>query len=112
MNYYDKPATEPRGGAGLLAQAGMQNAPTEAVRKPSNTEQALKSIEGVHARLDALVSELERRLAAVLMPASPAPGRGGENQAACPLAGKMFNECELASSVADRIDSIISRIDV
>ncbi len=97
-----------------LAGAGLAAATTQTQqeRKPSNTEQALKSLEGVHARLDALVSELERRLVVVLLPVPPSNPRDGQASSMCPLAGKMFNEADLAGAVADRIDSIISRIDL
>jgi len=113
MNYFDRAGASSAGG--LLAgnpsmQQNVVSAPVE--RKPSQMEQAMKELEGQHARLDALVGELERRISPVLFPAPPSQVGDQANQATSPLSGKLFAEAATVRSIAERMDSIIARVDL
>lgn len=92
--------------------SGVLENPVETARKPSNTEQAVKSLESASARLDALVSELERRISLILMPWPAQAGQGEQHAAGCQLAEKLFSEETTLRVIAERIDSIISRVDL
>lgn len=103
----DNPTVAPSPFGGMQCQAGIP-----ADKKPSNTEQAMKSLEGASSRLEALVGELERRISPVLLPEAPQGQQGDCRPNGSPLADKMFNEESRLRSIAERLDSIISRVDL
>src|SRR5437660_907703 len=75
MNYLEvQRSTQSVGGMQQQAQ------PPAAPRAASQTQLAVEDLEAQHARIDALVAELERRISAILLPEPPAQP-GGENHA-------------------------------
>lgn len=117
MDYLSKPRTE-HGMAGSAINGGLGQAQCQTrpnviqERKPSQMENAVSELSSQHARIDALVGELERRICAVLLPTPPSNPNGDECAAASPLADKLFSEARQARFLAERIDSIISRVDL
>lgn len=114
MDYLSNSNKAPKSSlASLSPSGGLAGAENAAqARRISNTEQALASLEGTSSRLDALVSELERRISPVLLPTPPSNPSGEQRPDSSPLADKMFNEERGLRLIAERIDSIISRVDL
>lgn len=109
MDYLSNNPSTQRGG---LAGNQNQQSAVNAERKVSQMEIAIEGLSGQHARLEALVGELERRISAVLTPAPPNGGDAKAEGPSSPLANKLFQETALVRAIAERIDSIISRVDL
>lgn len=117
MNYWDKAEKQCESIPGNfgLGQA-VQECPSAATesRKPSQTERAAEELAVQYNRIEALVAELERRISPVLRPELAGKGQTGEppQPNGCAIATALRQQAASVRAVADRLDSIISRVDL
>src|SRR5712664_3469849 len=100
-NSINKPLRTPTGLAQGIPGESMQAAANEA-RKPSQMEHAVNELGKQHARVDALIGELERRICSVLLAVPPSNPSDDECAPASPLAQKLFEEARTVRFLAER----------